>query len=210
MDDPPAVFRPEAAERNRSRNIVTLGTYLRAADTLEAHGRARFVREAGAAYSTGSVDTGTIEDNRADLAHTRLVAAMNAGRVWARKRFVEWLDPLLEPGIAVCVVPPHDPFTPEPPLRLLAQALAARNGRTDATACLVRHTAIRRIVFGGASTVAIHRESMRVDSPELIQGRTVLLLDDVAKSGVSLLTCRMLLLEAGAGRVQAVALGRVR
>jgi len=37
----------------------------------------------------------------------------------------------------------------------------------------------------------------------------VLLLDDIAKSGASLMACRELLLGAGAETVQAMALGRV-
>lgn len=50
--------------------------------------------------------------------------------------------------------------------------------------------------------------SIRVEHAELIQGREVLLLDDVTTSGNSLVACRQLLLEAGAARVKYMALGR--
>ena len=80
----------------------------------------------------------------------------------------------------------------------------------DATSCLVRHTTIRRIVFGGPSTRALHRQTVRVENPSLVVGRRVLLLDDIAKkSGVSLEACREMLYEAGAKVVQAMALGKV-
>ncbi|MBC8143444.1 MAG: phosphoribosyltransferase [Armatimonadetes bacterium] len=146
----------------------------------------------------------------ARLEHTRLVEGLNRGRKWARERLTRWLDPLLENDIAVAIVPSHDPFTTDTPLRALAQAVAeAQTGRTDATGVLVRHKAIRRIVFGGDSTVELHRETVRVESVGLIAGRAVLLLDDVVKSGNSLRACRALLTEHGATVVQAVALGRL-
>ncbi len=79
----------------------------------------------------------------------------------------------------------------------------------DATGCLVRHTTIRRIIYGGPSTRALHRQTIRVGDGALVQGRSVLLLDDIVKSGASLVACRELLEDAGAGTVQALALGRV-
>ena len=200
-----AVFRKPYAERNRPERIVTFGAYLPVARTLEAHGKLRFAREVKATYGAPP----DVADDAARLAHTRLVDALNRGRKWARERFVRWLDPLLAPGIAVAIVPSHDPFATDTPLRALAQALASTESRMDATGVLVRHTAIRRIVFGGASTPDIHRESLRVESPERVAGRAVLLLDDIVKSGNSLRTCRELLRESGADSVQAVALGRL-
>ncbi|MES2461286.1 MAG: phosphoribosyltransferase, partial [Armatimonadota bacterium] len=81
--------------------------------------------------------------------------------------------------------------------------------RIDATDCLVRHTKIVRIVFGGPSTPSLHRRTIRCECGEKIAGKRVLLLDDIAKSGQSLLACRAMLYEAGASFVQAAALGRV-
>ncbi|MGI4792147.1 MAG: phosphoribosyltransferase family protein [Janthinobacterium lividum] len=86
---------------------------------------------------------------------------------------------------------------------------AAGFGRIDATACLVRRTIICRIIFGGPSTLALHQQTIQVEDETLVQGKRVLLLDDIAKSGVSLVACRKMLQEAGAEMVQAVALGRV-
>ena len=96
-----------------------------------------------------------------------------------------------------------------PPLRVLACQLAALQDRTDATACLIRHTKIKRIVYGGPSYRRLHRDTVAVHHPDRFQNRAVLLLDDIARSGASLLACRELLLEHGARTVQAVALARV-
>lgn len=206
-DTTTAVFRGPYAERNRPERIVTFGAFLRVAETLETHGKLRHVRETGAVYGAVRAE---VADDSAKLEHTRLVEALNRGRKWARERFVRWLDPLLENNIAIAIVPSHDAFNTEWPLRALAQALvAAAPGRTDATEVLTRHMTIRRIVYGGPSTPELHRETIRVESPNLVAGRAVLLLDDITKSGTSLRTCRDLLYESGATLVQAVALARV-
>lgn len=206
-DTTTAVFREPYAGRNRPERIVTFGAFLRAAQTLETHGKLRYVRETGPVY--GEARSEVVEE-AANLEHTRLIEALNRGRKWARERFVRWLDPLLAPNISIVIVPSHDAFNTEWPLRALAQSLvAAALERTDATEVLVRHTTIRRIVYGGPSTPELHRETIRVESPNLIANRAVLLLDDITKSGNSLRTCRDLLYESGATVVQAVALARV-
>src|SRR3712207_8788332 len=41
---------------------------------------------------------------------TRWINEMNRGRKWVLTRLFERLDPLLEEGIALAVVPSHDPF----------------------------------------------------------------------------------------------------
>jgi len=206
----PAVFREAYRERNRPERIVTLGAYLPTAQSLAVHGKLRYVREARATYGAKTPDVPDVSVDAARLEHTRLVEGLNRGRKWARERFLRWLDPLLEDDIAVAIVPSHDPFTVDTPLRALAQVIVeAQAGRTDATGVLVRHTAIRRIVFGGDSTMELHRETVRVESARIVAGRAVLLLDDVVKSGNSLRACRALLEEHGASVVQAVALGRL-
>ncbi len=139
---------------------------------------------------------------------TRLINALNGERQWPLKRLYAMLDLLLAPGIALAVVPPHRAFQAFWPVRTLAQMLA-QNGRIDATACLVRHATIRRIIFGGLSTRALHKHTIQLEHGELVAGKRVLLLDDIAKSGASLVACREMLLEAGAETVQAMALGRV-
>lgn len=198
-DSVPGIFVPAANHYNRPARIVTLGHVY-----ASGQGRAatNAVRESRAPYDA---DPQAIARN---AGWTRLVTALNAGRQWPLKRLFEMLAPLLAPDIAVCAVPPHRAYQAFWPTRTLAQRLAA-NGRIDATACLVRQTTIRRIIFGGPSTRALHHATVHVEEAHLIRGCRVLLLDDIAKSGASLVACRELLLEAGASAVQAVALGRV-
>ncbi len=198
------VFLPHWNNYNQPPKIVTLGHYypkpkVAAAKTL--------VKEARPPYGAVSArDAHVVRDH---LAWTRLLDALSSERKWPLKRLYAQLNPMLTPGIAIAVVPPHRAYQAFWPLRTLAQMLAAEGDRVDATSCLVRHTTIRRIIYGGPSTRALHRQTIRVEDGALVQGRSVLLLDDIAKSGASLVACRELLEEAGAGTVQALALGRV-
>ena len=192
-----SVFTPAGEKYDHPAKIVTLGHYYPSGKVAAARDS---VREGRADY-----DIGRVQDH---LAWTRTINALNKERQWPLNQLYAALDPILEPGIALAVVPPHRAFQAFWPLRTLAQKLA-EHGRIDATGCLVRHTTIRRIIFGGPSTRALHRQSIQVEDRELVQGRRVLLLDDIAKSGASLVACRELLAEAGAETVQALALGRV-
>ena len=206
MPDESTIFLPASDRYNQPSRIVTLGHVYPQGQARAAKNALHAVRESRAGY-----DASPPADPQAmvrNVGWTRLLNALNAERQWPLKRLFDHLDPLLAPGIALVAVPPHRAYHAFWPTRTLAQRLAA-HGRIDATACLVRHTTIQRIIFGGPSTRALHRATIRVEEAELIQGRPVLLLDDIAKSGASLVACREMLLEAGASVVQAVALGRV-
>jgi len=125
----------------------------------------------------------------------------------AIQQFRRQLDPLLSPDIAIAVVPSSDPAEGMSGIHELAKALVA-TGRIDATECLVRFAKIEKLARGGDRSIEGHLNSVRVEQPELIQGREVSLLDDVTTSGNSLGACRQLLLKAGAKRVKCMALGR--
>jgi len=210
-EKPVPVFVSAHARYNVPGRIVTLGAYLGTAQLLESAGALRVLErdEAADDYRVGGA--GDAAQLRRDVAWTKLIAALNQGRKWALRRLAAHLDTMLADAIAVAVVPAHDPFVTDFPVRLLAQAVASIDGkeRVDASGCLVRHTKIRRIVWGGPSYRSLHRQTITVQNAELVRGRNVLLLDDVARSGASLRACRELLLEVGATNVQAVALGRV-
>lgn len=196
------VFVPEWDRHNRPGSIVTFGHVY---PQGQAEAARTLVRESPGPGYTTSVNAPVVWQN---VDWTRLVSALNKDRQWAQKQLFTLLDPMLEPGIALAVVPPHRAYQAFWPVRTLAQRLAA-NGRADATGCLVRHTTIRRILFGGPSSRALHFETIQVENAALIEGRRVLLLDDIAKSGNSLLACRAMLLASGAAQVQSVALARV-
>lgn len=198
------VFVGAWQEREAPERILTLGWFLSNARVLEAQGALRHVRETPAPYAASEV-----RDLDSAVRHTRLILALKRGRKWPVRVLAERLDPALAPGIAIAVVPSHDPFVDDTPIRDLALALAAAQDRVDATGCLVRREKIQGISLGGPSTPELHRRTVAVERPETVAGREVLLLDDVVRSGASLRTCRALLLDAGATRVQALALGRV-
>lgn len=198
-----ALFVPHWNKYNKPARIVTLGHFYPESQKGTAQS---LVREEREGYHT---DTPTdFRVMRQNLGWTQLITALNDERQWPLKRLFEILDPMLEQDIAIAVVPTHMAYQAFWPTRTLAQQLA-ENNRVDATSCLVRHTTIRRITFGGPSTKVLHRQTIRVENPHIIQDKRVLLLDDIAKSGASLIACREMLLEAGATLVQAMAIGRV-
>jgi phosphoribosylpyrophosphate synthetase len=198
------VFTRAFDRYNDPGRIVHFGPYYAVAQVLENRAALQYiVREGLSGYSAASLAT-----MRQGVQWTKWINDFNKGRKWVLKRLLEKLDPMLEGDIAIATVPSHDPFQDAPSIRLLAQQLAT-GGRVDATSCLVRHTKIKRIVFGGPSYRALHRQTISVVNASLVQGRNVLLLDDIVRSGASLRACRELLYQAGARLVQAAALGEV-
>ena len=202
MTDAGGVFVPDWDRHNRPGQIVTFGHVY---PQGQAQAARALVRETTTQGYTTEVSAPNVWRN---VDWTRLMSALGRERQWPLKRLFETLDPMLAEGIALAAVPPHRAYQAFWPVRSLAQRLA-HDGRIDATGCLVRHVTIRKILFGGPSTLALHRETIQVEKAELVAGRRVLLLDDIAKSGTSLKACRELLLEAGALEVQSVALARV-
>ncbi len=197
------VFTDTGSRYDRPGKIVTLGLFYPQADAGTARG---LLRESGRPYGDSDVDR---ERVREGMDWTATVNALNRGRRWAQRRCFETLDPLLAEDVAVAVVPSHAAYVVDTPIRALARLLASSGNRVDAADCLERHTGVRRILFGGPSTRALHHRTVHVLSPELVRDRPVLLLDDIAKSGASLTACRELLLAAGAASVQSLALARV-
>ena len=197
------IFLDAGDRYNQPGRIVTLGHFYPQAGVSPANA---LLRERRSTYCTAA-DTDR-EAIRRNLEWTKLLTALSAERQWPLKHLIQLLDPLLAPDIALAVVPTHRAYQAFWAVRTLARQLA-ENGRTDATGCLVRHTTIRRITFGGPSTTALHRATIRVEDAHLVAGKRVLLLDDIAKSGASLMACQQMLFEAGATGVQAMALGRV-
>lgn len=203
VSPPDTVFAPDWPEYNRPGRIVTLGHYY---PKKRAEAARLVLKESRAAYTTSAPIRP--KAMRRNLGWTQLIQALNQERQWPLKRLFELLNPMLQPGIAISVVPTHMAYQAFWPMRTLARQLAAE-GRIDATSCLVRTTTIRRITFGGPSTQSLHRQSIRLENASLIEGKSVLLLDDIAKSGASLMACKEILYEAGAVLVQPMALGRV-
>lgn len=126
----------------------------------------------------------------------------------AAKGFFKELEPLVASGIAIAVVPSHDPGKLTTGIRLIGQAIAKRAKRIDATGCLVRHTKVEKKSGGGDRSITVDLKSIRAENSGLIKDQRVLLMDDVTTSGGSLEACKRILLKAGAKEVQCLALGK--
>lgn len=109
---------------------------------------------------------------------------------------------------AVCMVPSSTAGKIGSGIQRVAQIIASASGRTDATSCLVRHTSIRKLAYGGNRDLQVHLQSIRTENLHLIAGKEVILLDDVTTTNNSLLACKQLLMDAGATFVQCVALAK--
>jgi hypothetical protein len=124
--------------------------------------------------------------------------------------FFPKLDALLCQGIAIAVVPGHEPIpTGQPPsglVRLVGRL--AVNGRVDASSCLVRTQAIPKLATGGNRSVGQHLRTIALANAHLVRGRPVLLLDDVTTTTNSLTACQQILAAGGAAKVKCLALGR--
>lgn len=93
---------------------------------------------------------------------------------------------------------------------LLARALSQRCGVPMDAQCLLR--AKRTPSQGGLSAQGRRRNvqgAFQVDNPALIEGKRLVLIDDVMTTGATLNACARTLKRAGAARVDAVCLARV-
>ncbi|QQO16086.1 hypothetical protein JJB99_08010 [Bradyrhizobium diazoefficiens] len=122
--------------------------------------------------------------------------------------FFNKVEPLIRKEVALTTVPSHDPQKKINGIRELAQRICIDDPRIDATEVLVRKKPVEKLAHGGDRSRRNHLKSIAVESPQLIRGRRVLLLDDVVSTGNSLRACRDLLLSAGARSVYCAALGK--
>ena len=90
-------------------------------------------------------------------------------------------------------------------IRKVANRLVASNNLIDATECLFRFQSLEKEKKD--ITNQDHIGTILVQSPEVISGRKVLLIDDVKTRGKSLGACKELLLNAGAEQVKWAVLG---
>ena len=149
------------------------------------------------------------------LYFTKRILALKDNDVGALAYFYDMVAPLLASDFTVTVVPPHTAnlnprASAHRSVALLAARLAAAQGknRLDGTACLVRHTSVGELKYGGCRDVNIHINSIRVENTELVQGKDVLLLDDVMTTGNSRDACERLLKNTGARCVKSIVMAK--
>jgi len=139
--------------------------------------------------------------------HSGLILDLKDNREPAIAHFVDILDKAITPRITLSFVPSHDATKKTSGIRLLVVKLAAKNGRQDATDCIIRTKTIPKLSQGGNRNEAVQLDSLKITETEKVFGKTILIIDDVTTTGNSLKACKKLFIEAGAARVRSLALG---
>jgi hypoxanthine phosphoribosyltransferase len=124
--------------------------------------------------------------------------------------FSNIFDPILHKDILICSVPSHDPLNTNTGINKLISNLCNKNSRLNGSGVLYRNTKIDKIALGGISTKEIHNKTISVNKPESIEGKEILLLDDIALTCNSIYACKEKLLNLGAKNVASLVLGYVR
>lgn len=129
------------------------------------------------------------------------------GKIDAINYYFDKINPKLNQNITICIVPSSDSEKTNSGIRKLADKLISNN-RLDACHCLKRVSTIDKLAHGGSRDIQIHLDSISVIDNHLIDGKDILLLDDIFTTRNSFLACESLLLQAGANRVVCLALGK--
>lgn len=136
----------------------------------------------------------------------KMILDLKSNNFKAIKYFFSFLNEVINPDIAIAVVPSHTVKNIETGIKQLAMMLAKQN-RINAVQCLKRIADIPKQSKGGERKKEIHLNTITVVRPEIILGKPVLLLDDISTTSNSLIACQELLTENRAKLVQCLALG---
>ena len=138
---------------------------------------------------------------------SRKILDLKCGNSSAIEYFYEMINPEINPGVTICVVPSSDPDNIESGIAKLGKMLAD-NGRKDKVYYLRRNSIIPKLAYGGDRNKEIHYKSITTLDDVDISGEIVLIMDDVTTTGNSLKACRDILINRGADVVEMLALGR--
>jgi len=105
-------------------------------------------------------------------------------------------------------VPSHDNKEDSSGIQTICRRISRRMAVANATSCLIRYKTIERLSTGGDRSIGTHLNSIKVVNNKLIEGKKVLLLDDISTTGNSLKACKQLLESAGAKTVKSFVLGK--
>jgi hypothetical protein len=108
---------------------------------------------------------------------------------------------------AIVVVPSHDPENNMSRIKWLAKKLAEDKNLIDATDCIVRTKKIAKLATGGNRDISVHIQSLAIQNSKLIEGKKVLVFDDIATTGHSIQAVMQLLKKHGAYSVCAFVIG---
>ncbi len=139
--------------------------------------------------------------------NSNLILNLKNGKSEAIERFFHTINPMINAGVCIAVVPSHDPARLDSGIRKLGAKLAT-DGRINAIDCLIRTKEIAKLASGGDRREQTHIDSIVVQDGRIIQGRKVCLLDDVMTTGNSVRACMRLLQNSGAKTVKCLVLGK--
>ncbi|MDY2883455.1 MAG: phosphoribosyltransferase family protein [Romboutsia timonensis] len=105
---------------------------------------------------------------------------------------------LQQDNIAIACVPSHNPKNEESSIHTLADIICEELGFINASKCCNRVKLIDKLSTGGKRNKEIHLNSIKIINQQLIQNKTVLLIDDIATTGNSMNACQDLLKKNGA------------
>ena len=108
----------------------------------------------------------------------------------------------------LAVVPSHYSGRYTSGIKVLSKEISRRMKLVEATSCLIRDKTIKELSKGGDRSIGTHFNSIKVANKELIEGKKILLLDDISTTGNSLKACKQLLESAGAKTVKSFVLGK--
>lgn len=152
------------------------------------------------------VDWERKERNEAFDEFAARVLDLKERKAGAIRYFFELLDDRICRGVTICVVPSSDPRICYGGVGILGSRLAAQ-GRCDKVRFLIRAVKVPKLAYGGIRSKEMHLRSIVTDESMNVAGEEVLLLDDVATTGNSLMACREILLACGAKRVEMLVIG---
>lgn len=112
----------------------------------------------------------------------------------------------------ICIIPPHKPGK-KSGIKEIAKFLC-KFGAIDGTDCLIRKEETlprhkgNRLNYISEEEIEILKKSLEIKQKELIEGKNILLFDDISTIGTTLESARQLLIENGAKNVISIVLGK--
>lgn len=121
-----------------------------------------------------------------------------------QKYFLE-IKSLINKNIILCSVPSSQKGKLDTGVNRLIKLLT-QNDRIDGINCLIRHTSRPKNSYGGDRSLQGQLNTLKSNNEEIIKNRTILLIDDVTKTGNSIKACSQILKNNGAHDVYMLAI----
>jgi adenine/guanine phosphoribosyltransferase-like PRPP-binding protein len=147
------------------------------------------------------------DENIPDDGYTAFILDIKYGESEAIRECIDLLSYNLTGFNAVTAVPPSQVGATSG-IQRVARELAQKKRLTDATSCLRRHKSVASHAENSHRSVDEHLKSIFLEHPEKIEGKRILLLDDVRTTGCSIDACSQLLEQASPQLIISIALAQ--